>query len=80
MLLVIGMLLVVAPFVKWAAVSGIIGDGRKPGGDSGNRSAREILDERYARGEIDREEYARMLEDLQSSEYQGALKDSERSR
>lgn len=32
--------------------------------DSGRKSLEEILDERYARGEISREEYLRMKEDL----------------
>jgi putative membrane protein len=36
------------------------------GGDSGARvrTAREILDERYARGEIDRDEYQRRRDDI----------------
>jgi putative membrane protein len=39
------------------------------GGGSGNgggrvRTARDILDERYARGEIDREEYQRRRDDI----------------
>jgi putative membrane protein len=38
------------------------------GGSSGNggrvRTARDILDERYARGEIDREEYQRRRDDM----------------
>lgn len=39
------------------------------GGGTGNgsgrvRTARDILDERYARGEIDREEYLRRREDM----------------
>ncbi|MGA7179712.1 MAG: SHOCT domain-containing protein [Thiobacillaceae bacterium] len=34
------------------------GDGRR------NRAAMDILDERYARGEIDREEYLKRREDL----------------
>lgn len=31
----------------------------------GEQSAREILDQRYARGELDREEYENMKKDLQ---------------
>ena len=31
-----------------------------------SRTAREILDERYARGEIGREEYERMRQDIQA--------------
>jgi putative membrane protein len=33
--------------------------------EKGSNSARDILDERYARGEIDREEYLQKLKDLQ---------------
>ena len=33
--------------------------------DSGGRTAPEILDERYARGEIGREEFPRMRRDLE---------------
>lgn len=53
-------------------VAGIISLVRWMGGDRGpsdqaNRSARDILDERYARGEIDREEYLRRRDDLAGS-------------
>jgi putative membrane protein len=34
------------------------------GGDRGTRGAREILDERYARGEIDRQEYMKRKQDI----------------
>ncbi len=34
-------------------------------GESHNKTAREILDERYAKGEISREEYTNMREDLE---------------
>ncbi len=34
------------------------------GGSRRHTSAREVLDQRYARGEIDREEYLRRLDDL----------------
>jgi len=56
----------------WVLVLGIViwlafqlgGRGRPPGGDAGRSRAEEILKERYARGEIDRETYQRMLDDL----------------
>jgi putative membrane protein len=53
----------------WIVIVGAIilalrsGGSRSDGGPS--RSAREVLDERYARGEIDREEYRRRREDLE---------------
>ena len=43
------------------------GQGAGPAGRPGsNREALEILDRRYAKGEIEREEYLRRKEDLQS--------------
>lgn len=36
-----------------------------PKQSKGEQSAREILDQRYARGELDREEYENMKKDLQ---------------
>jgi putative membrane protein len=53
---------VVLGIVIWLMVR-LVGRGRPPGGDAGRR-AEEILMERYARGEIDRETYQRMLDDL----------------
>ncbi|KAB2941752.1 MAG: SHOCT domain-containing protein [Hyphomicrobium sp.] len=50
----------VAALVRWLGGAG--GDGRAP-----TRSARDILDERYARGEIDREEYVKRKQDIAGS-------------
>lgn len=38
---------------------------QRPTQSKGEQSAREILDQRYARGELDREEYENMKKDLQ---------------
>jgi putative membrane protein len=47
-------------------IAGIVAAVRWIGGDGGGRvrTARDILDERYARGEIDREEYLRRRDDI----------------
>ena len=50
-------------------IVGIVALVRWMGGSTGNvagrvRTARDILDERYARGEIDREEYQRRRDDI----------------
>ena len=50
-------------------VAAVVAVVRWMGGSSGNgggrvRTARDILDERYARGEIDREEYQRRRDDI----------------
>jgi putative membrane protein len=45
--------------VRWSG-----GTGSGAGGSA--RTARDILDERYARGEIDREEYLRRRQDVSS--------------
>lgn len=42
-------------------------DNRRQASDRGNLSPREILDQRYARGEIDREQYEMMKRDLEKS-------------
>ena len=47
-----------------ALVRGIGGFGSRDG--KRNKSAREILEERYARGEIDQEEFERKRRDLES--------------
>jgi putative membrane protein len=41
--------------------------GGSGGADGRVRTARDILDERYARGEIDREEYQRRRDDIAGS-------------
>jgi putative membrane protein len=47
----------IVALVRWIGGHGIDGGGRA-------RTPREILDERYARGEIDREEYQRRRDDI----------------
>jgi putative membrane protein len=54
---------VVLGIVFWLMLQ-LVGRGRAPGEKTGRGRAEEILKERYARGEIDRETYQRMLEDL----------------
>ena len=48
---------IIVGLVRW--LSGVGGDTGRP-----TRTARDILDERYARGEIDREEYLRRRTDI----------------
>lgn len=53
--------LIVAAFV--VVLRNLGGGNRSPG--QGERDARQILDERYARGEIGREEYQQMRRDIE---------------
>ena len=56
----------IAPYhvIRWA-VSGSIRDAAKrEGGDLAHPTARQILDDRYARGEIGGDEYERMRRDI----------------
>ena len=57
-LLVVGMILLVVALVR-----GLSG-GRTKSGPTGRSRAREILDERYARGDIDTAEYKDRLQQL----------------
>jgi putative membrane protein len=58
MIAVLAVLIVgIVALVRWIGGGGIDGGGRV-------RTPREILDERYARGEIDREEYQRRRDDI----------------
>ena len=54
-------ILAIAALVRWLAVPG--GPSVTGGGD--RKRALEVLEERYARGEIDREEYLQKREDLE---------------
>lgn len=58
--------LAVLGLIAWAVVSVVRGPSRNLlGGSSGGRSnAIEVLKERYARGDISREEYERMRKEL----------------
>lgn len=58
------MLVVLAAFVAGIVALVRLFAGERPTGDRTTRSAREILDARYARGEIDREEYLRRRDDM----------------
>jgi putative membrane protein len=49
---------IIAAIVRWLGATG-------GGGARRVRSARDILDERYARGEIDRDEYTRRKHDIE---------------
>ncbi|KPV39641.1 electron transporter RnfE [Thiohalorhabdus denitrificans] len=50
----------IAALVRWLAVS----NGGRPRNEERSHRALEVLEERYARGEIDREEYLQKKEDL----------------
>ena len=52
--------------IRWAVGSGIRDAAEEMGTSEGGRAARRILDERYARGEISRDEYERMRRDIES--------------
>ena len=54
---------VVLAVVIWLIVK-LVARGHPPGAETGQSRAEEIVRERYARGEIDRDTYQRMLEDL----------------
>jgi len=54
--LVILLIALIVPFIRW------IGAGSAA--NAPTRTARDILDERYARGDIDREEYMRRRQDI----------------
>ena len=64
-LLIWGVWLLVIAFGIWivvALVRKVAGSGER------HKSAREILDERYARGELDPEEYERMRREIEEKE------------
>ncbi|HET7199532.1 MAG TPA: SHOCT domain-containing protein [Burkholderiales bacterium] len=52
-------------FLALCAAFLLLGPGRMMRAGHGRETAREILDRRYARGEISREEYQRMRKDLE---------------
>ena len=55
-ILLVLLVALVVPFIRWIGTGG--------GGGPRARTARDVLDERYARGEIEREEYLRRREDI----------------
>ena len=60
-------ILAIAALVRWLVLeTGATEDrGGGPGGDA-SRSARAVLEERYARGEIDRDEFLQKKADLEN--------------
>ena len=58
------LILVVLILVVWAIAAGRWPGRSEDGGGSGEDRAESVLRERYARGEIDEEEYRRKLDDL----------------
>jgi putative membrane protein len=60
-------ILAIAALVRWLVLgAGAPGDRGRDPGSGASRSAREILEERYARGEIDRDEYLQKKADLEN--------------
>jgi putative membrane protein len=62
MLIFWGGLILLAVWLVRALFSTNVGRGQNAGGE--NQNARQILDQRYARGEISREQYEIMKQDL----------------
>ena len=60
-----GLLIIGAVWLLKSIFPGVSSSGETRG--TGSMSAREILDHRYARGEISREQYRSMVEDLQDA-------------
>ena len=52
--------------VRWAMSGGIRDAAKKTGTTPGGQTARQILDERYARGEIGRDEYEQVRQDIEA--------------
>jgi putative membrane protein len=63
-----GILLLLIVGLAVLAVVALLRPGRAAGGGISRPSAKELLDQRYARGEIDDDEYYRRLSVLDSSE------------
>ena len=52
--------------VRWAISGGIRDAAKKTETATGQQTARQILDERYARGEIGRDEYEQVRRDIET--------------
>ena len=63
-----GILLLLIVGLAVVAVLALLRPRRAPGGGISRPSAKELLDQRYARGEIDDDEYYRRLNVLDSTE------------
>ena len=64
LLLFVGFMVALVLVVWWIVRQGRSEGPRRPEGAGGSRTALDILDERYARGELSREEYLQAREDL----------------
>lgn len=66
LLLYVAPILLIVVAIRWAISGGIRDATKNTEGSSDGRSARRILDERYARGELSRDEYRQVRQDIEA--------------